>query len=166
MPAKKVSRKKSTAKAPALEFEPGTVAPPPTGTYVKKKERMLDHTFDPVFLAFLQTHNGCVPKQRLFKVGHEEKILERFLGLLPDYEDNALGAYDIGVVWSDIEDRLNEHLVPFAVVFAGDFLCFDHEEGSPPRVVLWNHELSEEDEPATSPVADSFEALLAMLYAG
>lgn len=172
MPAKKATKKTvkkavpSNAKASLLEFEPGTIAGPPSTAYVKKKERMLGNPFDPAFLAFLQEHNGGVPKQRLFKVGRNEKVLERFLCLLPDYEDNALGDYDIGVVWSDIEDRLSDFLVPFAAVFAGDFLCFDHEDANPPRVVLWNHDLSEEDEPSTVPVADSFEAFLGMLYAG
>jgi hypothetical protein len=165
---KKMGTKKSPAqnRAPGpLDFDPGTVAGGFTAAYVEKLQRMLDLEFDPAWLAFLKDHNGGTPRQRYFKLGRNTKVLEFFFSLVPDYEnDERFGQVDVGVVWSQIEDRLDEHLVPFAAVFAGDMLCFNHEEGGPPRVVLWDHERSEEDSPVTLPVADDFASFLSLLF--
>ncbi|MBS1794070.1 MAG: SMI1/KNR4 family protein [Acidobacteria bacterium] len=148
-----------------LEFEPETGAGPLDADYVNEEEEMIGWEFPPEFLEFLKKQNGGVPKKKYFPLGENTKVLERFLCLDADYEESKFGDYDIGVVWSDILDRLNDYLVPFAAVFAGDFLCFDYEdeESETVRVVLWNHDLSEDDEPHTTPVADGFEAFLKML---
>jgi hypothetical protein len=148
-----------------LEFEPGTEAGEFTDEYVKETEEMIELEFEPDFLAFLKKHNGGVPLKPYFKLDENVKVVEGFLSLVPDYaNDDEFGGYDIGVIWSQIEDRLNEYLVPFAAVFAGDFLCFDYEdEGDKPKVVLWNHDLSEEDEPHLTHVADNFRQFLSML---
>lgn len=66
-----------------------------------------------------------------------------------------------------IEDRLNEYLLPFAVLFAGDMLCFDYREGSRPAVVVWLHEESAADcTPVTKPVAANFDEFLSLLFYG
>lgn len=147
-----------------LEFEAGTGAGELDYDYVADKEEMTGLEFPPEFLEFLERQNGGIPKKKYFRVDGKTKVLERFLCLAADYDDNKYGDYDIGVVWSDIEDRLNEYLLPFALVFAGDFLCFNYEENEEtPSVVLWHHEFSEEDEPFTTYVADSFSDFLKML---
>lgn len=149
-----------------LEFEPGTEGGDFDDEYVKETEEMLELEFDPDFIAFLKKHNGGVPNKQYFTLDDNEKVVERFLNLFPDYEENEeFGQYDIGVIWSAIEDRLNEYQVPFAIVYPGDFLCFDHEGEGKPKVVLWDHDLSEEDDPYTIPVADNFTQFLSMLTA-
>ena len=165
--ARKPAGKKTPSRAAStLDFEPGSSAGPFTRAYVKRLQRMLDIEFAPEWLAFLEAHNGGKPRRRYFKMGKNTKVLEFFFSLVPDYEDNErFGDVDVGVIWSQIDDRLNEHLVPFAAVFAGDMLCFDHEGGGTPRVVLWDHERSDEDSPVTEPVADDFASFLALLSA-
>jgi hypothetical protein len=66
-------------------------------------------------------------------------------------------------------DRINDYLIPFAVLFAGDMLCFDYENvdsetGGRPHVVVWFHEESEEDAPVTQLVADNFDEFLSVLH--
>ncbi|HVE57388.1 MAG TPA: SMI1/KNR4 family protein [Pyrinomonadaceae bacterium] len=147
-----------------LEFEPGTEAGEFDDEYVKETEEMLELEFTPEFIAFLKQHNGGIPKKRYFKLDDDVKVVEVFLNLFPDYEDDPkFGQFDIGVVWSEIEDRLNEYLIPFAAVYPGDFLCFDYEDNDPPKIVLWDHNRSLEDEPVTYPVTDNFKQFLALL---
>jgi hypothetical protein len=148
-----------------LEFEPGTDCGKLDAEYVDAKEEMIGWEFPPEFLEFLKTQNGGIPKKKYFPLDGNTKVLERFLCLDADYEESETGDYDIGVVWSDILDRLNDYLVPFAAVFAGDFLCFDYEdeESETVKIVLWNHDLSEDDDPHTTFVADGFKQFLSML---
>jgi hypothetical protein len=147
-----------------LEFEPGTDAGEFDDEYVKDTEEMLAHDFTPDFLKFLKEHNGGVPKKPYFKLDEDVKVVEFFLNLCPDYEDRPeFGQSDIGVVWSQIEDRLNDYLIPFAAVYPGDFLCFDYENNDPPKIVLWDHNRSLEDKPVTYPVTDNFKQFLALL---
>ena len=83
-------------------------------------------------------------------------------------DDDENGWYDIEVVLSDIDTRLTDdedligiNVIPFAVLFAGDFLCLDFREI--PSVVVWYHEESEELNQVTSEVADNFSEFLSML---
>lgn len=87
-----------------------------------------------------------------------------FLDLVKDSKTNPLGQLDIGVVWSSIEDRLDEFLLPFAAVFPGDFLCFDFTKSDEPTVVLWVHDKSDEGAPHTVRVAKNFRAFVGMLF--
>jgi hypothetical protein len=62
-----------------------------------------------------------------------------------------------------ILDRLNDYLVPFAELFAGNFLCFDYEGGGRPKVVVWRHEDSRDESPYTEFVAANFDEFLTKL---
>lgn len=148
-----------------LEFLPGTEAGEFDDQYIKETEDMLRLKFEPDYLAFLEKHNGGVPKKQFFPLDDNVKVVERFLSFVPDYEDNEeFGYYDVAVVWSQISDRLNEYLIPFAIIYPGDFLCFDYEGGGEQaKIVLWDHDLSEELKPYTIPVADNFRQFLSML---
>lgn len=83
----------------------------------------------------------------------------------------VIGQYDIGVVIAQIEDRLTDdedlvgtNLIPFASVFGGDFLCLDFRTlPSQPSVVLWDHNESDELEPVTFHVTDTFENFIELL---
>ena len=131
--------------------------------YVAETEELLGHKFPSDFMEFIKQHNGGIPDQRFFRLGNNVKVIDQFLAFVPDYDNSPYGDLDIRVVWSAIEDRLNKYLVPFALVYPGDYLLFDYAAGSPPKVVLWNHDKSTEGNPVTVPVADSFKDFLSML---
>lgn len=147
-----------------LPLVPGTALGRVDRRHASRTEDLLQLEFTDEFLEFLDRHNGGVPATRNFKLGRNVKVVERFLALLKDYKTHPNGELDLGVVWSSIEDRLDEFLMPFAAVFPGDFLCFDFTEFDDPVVVLWVHDRSSEDEPFTVKVAKDFRAFLAMLF--
>jgi SMI1-KNR4 cell-wall len=132
--------------------------------YASRTEDMLELEFTEEFLEFLDRHNGGVPLTPNFRMGKNVKVIERFLCLVKDYKTRPLGELDIGVVWSQLEDRLGEFLQPFAAVFPGDFLCFDFSSSDNPSVVLWVHDRSDEDAPYTVKVAKNFRAFLGLLF--
>lgn len=149
---------------PSIEFVPNTEAGSFDAAFARKTEEMIGLRFPPEFLEFLKAHNGGVPRKRYFKLDGNVKVLEIFLAVLADYKTNPRGELDIGVVWTLIEDRLNDYLLPFAAAFPGDYLCFDYENNAEnPAVVLWIHDQSEENEPATEFVAENFVKFLSML---
>lgn len=131
---------------------------------LRRTEDMLQLEVTDEFLDFLDRHNGGVPATPNFKLGRNVKVVERFLSLVKDSKTNPLGQVDLGVVWSQIEDRLDEFLMPFAAVFPGDFLCFDFTKSDEPTVVLWVHDQSDEGAPHTVRVAKNFRAFIGMLF--
>jgi hypothetical protein len=122
--------------------------------------------FDPAYTEHLKSYHGGVPVKKFVstKAGSTRRI-ERFLNFVDTHAERnaAYAQYNVNVVWSNIEDRLGPYLVPFVELSGGDFLCFDFADPSRQSVVLWSHELSNEDEPYTEPVADSFVDFLSML---
>jgi hypothetical protein len=150
-----------------IEMLPGTDAGKLDANYIDETEDMMELEFTPDFLEFLEHHNGGVPKKQFFNLGENTKLVERFLCLFADVQNNVeFGQFDIGVIWTQIGDRLSEFQMPFAAVYPGDFLCFDFEpaeDDEKPTVVLWIHDESYEDHPVTLPVADTFEQFLGML---
>lgn len=148
----------------ALDFPPGTSAGPLDPARVLAVEQLVGHAFDEAFLEFLVEQNGGPPRVRLFPVGEDEKVLERFLCLVDARQNPRDAIYDVGAVWSMLKGRLGPGLVPFAVLFPGDFLCFDHAAAGPPSVVWWKHEAPAGAPSApTVPVAGSFTAFLRLL---
>jgi hypothetical protein len=121
--------------------------------------------FDPAYLRHLSRHHGGAPRKRCFKSSEGvEYVIEYFLNFVDYKKDNKLGWYNVGVTWGLIMDRLNDYLIPFAALFAGDFLCFDYEKASRPSVVVWLHEESRQDHPVTEYVAANFDEFLTKLY--
>ena len=148
-----------------VDFEPGSCAGPLDPTEVAEIEEMIGLKFIQSYLEFLASCNGGTPRNRYFDVPNNTKVVERFLCIIKDYKtDNVHGPYNVGVVWSQIGNRLNDYLVPFAALFAGDFLCFDYEGREQPRIVWWDHEKSPPLNPHTEFVANDFESFLGMLY--
>ena len=82
------------------------------------------------------------------------------------------GCYDIGVVETQLDDRLGDDedetgtfIIPVAVLFAGDFVCLDfRKDKENPEVCIWYHEMSEYLAPYTKRIAGSFTEFLSMLY--
>ncbi len=148
-----------------LEIEDDTCAGELKPQAVSEIEKMIGQRLNSDYVEFLKRCNGGSPRKRYFDVGGNSKVVERFLCILEDYKTNSDGAYDVGVVWSQIEDRLNSYLVPFAALFAGDFLCFDYaKQPHNPAVVLWDHDLSDEKKPHTKFIAEDLNDFLKMLY--
>src|SRR3954463_12137835 len=151
---------------PDLDYVPGSFVGPLDRAEITKFEKWLHASgydrihFDPTYVEYLARFHGGVPRKRYFQtkagVGH---VLERFLNFLPSGSGSALEEYNVEATWSNVSDRTGLHLMPFGELFAGDLLCFDHEQGNPPKVVVWFHE-----HPAhTEPVADSFLEFLGQL---
>lgn len=143
---------------------PGSSASSLSADRLAVAETSLGIKFSGKYVDFLRATNGGEPTHRFFAMAGTEKVVERFLSVVEDYKSDPLGCYDVGVVWSQIEDRLNDSLVPIAVVFPGDFLCLDFSESSEPAVVLWDHEESREDAPSLTRVAPSFQDFVLMLH--
>jgi hypothetical protein len=131
------------------------------------QDRGMPIVFDPSYIRHLSRYHGGIPKKRCFKTETgKENVIERFLHFADEKkgDKDRLGWYHVNVAWSMMVDRLNDYLIPFAVLFAGDMLCFDYEQGDRPSVVVWLHEESKEDHPVTEFVAANFEEFLTNLY--
>jgi len=149
----------------SLQFEPNTSGPAFSSARLRVVESELGVELPHDFLEVLRAANGGIPSARHLSISGNERQIDRFLSIFDDYKNHPLGIYDIEVVWSQIEDRLGESLVPFAALSNGDFLCFSYgPEERTPSVVLWDHECSLADEPSVQPVARSFSDLLKKLH--
>lgn len=147
-----------------ISFKSGTSGDVVDLDYVREVEEEIGVSFPESFLELMKVYNGGIPFEQYFDLSGNEKVIERFLSFIPNYKENEIGCYDIEVVWSQIEGRLNDFLCPFAVLFAGDFLCFDCENREEPRVVLWDHENSQDDSPVLIEVAQDFDSFLKLLH--
>ena len=148
-----------------LEYDPNSCAGPVNYEEITFTERVFEFHFDPAYLQQLERCNGGVPRKRLFAVPGNIKVIDRFLCVISNVSANERhGWNDMGVVITQIEDRLGEFMVPFAALFAGDYLCFDGENSNPPQIVVWDHERSRAGSPVTTPVADDFRTFLSLLY--
>lgn len=138
---------------------------------LKREEEMWRVKLPADYREILLNTNGGVPHKREFECSNHMYMIVSFLCVLEKTEHNEYGFYDIDVVLSQIEDRLtnNEDLVgcellPIAELFAGDYLCLDFRENKePPTICVWSHEESEELEPVTYKVADTFSEFIEML---
>jgi len=147
-----------------LGIDPATTAAPFADSALADIEDMIHLPLPADYVEHLRKHNGGKPRRRYFRVGRNEKVIERFLCIVADYKKDPNGEFDLGVVWSDVADRMEDRLVPFASLFAGDYLCFDYQSSKAnPKVVVWDHELSRVGRVTQHAVADSFEEFLSLL---
>jgi hypothetical protein len=121
---------------------------------------------DGSYIQHLSQYHGGKPGKQCFRTqSGRERVLERFLNFVKDYKKGKWGVYHVEVMRCLIEDRLNEYLLPFAVLFGGDMLCFDYTQGERPAVVVWMHEESADaGAPVTEPVAPDFAQFLRLLH--
>ncbi|TCO68981.1 SMI1/KNR4 family protein [Marinisporobacter balticus] len=123
------------------------------------------------FKDFLRKSNGAIPVTNVFSYNDREYVVERFLCLLDEPQsDDVNGWYDIEVVLSQIDTRLTDdedlvgaNIIPFAALFAGDFVCMDFRNDNTPSVLVWFHEESEDFNPVTVEVAESINEFFDML---
>jgi hypothetical protein len=153
-----------------LGYDPSSLVGPLELQRVRKLEKYLQDSempvvFDTSYVQHLYKYHGGVPKKRCFQtVEGDEQVIDRFLNFVDHKADEENGGYNVGVVWTLIEDRLNDYLVPFAALGGGDMLCFDYHPSGRPSVVVWRHEESRQDRPVTEFVAANFDDFLLKLY--
>ena len=146
-------------------------------TYRPDSERMADVErkwrvkLPDEFRSLLMEYNGGIPEKREFQSGKQTRMIERFLCIKETGIDEDYADYDINVVLTQIggrivsnPNRLGYELIPIAALFAGDLLCLDYRESAKPSVCVWFHEESEEWEPVTEKVAESFSEFMAKLF--
>jgi len=155
-----------------IEMLPGSIALPlPDDDFVTESEQELHVVFPEDYRDFVKRFGGGKPVLRSFVASGHEWAIDRFLCLLENYADNPCGDYDIGVVWSELFDRMTDapdsvgaSMVPIAVLFASDFVCLDYRTSRErPAVVVWLHEESDEWAPVICPVASTFTDFLQLL---
>jgi len=151
----------------------GSIAPLANSDRIERLEKWCRIKLPDSYLSFLEHANCGIPQTSCsFMTGSYERVIERFLCLLdnPNSEPDK-GSYEISVVITQLEDRLADdeelvgmNLIPVAALFGGDFVCLDYRENkNDPKVVVWDHEQSDELSPATEVVANSFEEFLELL---
>lgn len=156
-----------------ITFEKDNYLPKPSDELIDETEGALRVIFPKDFIAFLKQHNGAVPNEKEFNFRGHQYYVERFLDLIDADEDNPYECYDIEFIITQLEDRLvtesteyGVEIVPFALLFAGDFVCFDYRGGQDnenPPVCIFYHEMSVEDKPCALKIANSFTEFLNML---
>ena len=119
----------------------------------------------------LMKDNGGIPEKRNFQYGKRERMIERFLCIKEKNTDEDYAWYDINVILTQVEERMcsdpdsvGNNIIPIAELFAGDLLCLDYRESDSPQVCIWFHEESDEWEPVTEKVADSFSEFIKILF--
>lgn len=154
-----------------LAVKPATIVTPlPDERLLSQREKSWQVKLPADYRQFLRWYNGCIPQEQVFSCGNWDYVVERFLCLVADYEQEA-AIYDIEVVESQVGERLTSNsdqagiaVLPIAALFSGDFLCLDYRPSKEqPKVVIWYHETSGEFEPDTTPVASSFTDFLTLL---
>ena len=140
------------------------VLPVPTTELLVEKERKWRLTLPSDYRDFIIKYNGGEPVECEFKCNNRNYLITRFLCILKNIKESESGWYDIGVVESQIGERLTDNedllgieVLPIAELFAGDYLCLDFRNNKEtPEVCVWSHEESDEFDPVTYKAADTF----------
>jgi hypothetical protein len=142
---------------------------PPSEQEILRSQKSYRVKYPKDYLAFLKDDNGGVPVNRCFDTKNNTKVVDRFLPQMDDpNSDPVHGQYDVGVVWSQIFDRLSgdpdqygAKLIPVVALEFGDMVCLDfRKKPNAPEIVVWYHDQSEEYKPVTEKIADSFSEFL------
>ena len=154
-----------------MKVKTESILPAPSDQRILEFESNCRITLPEEFKKFIKEYNGAVPETKVFFDGRSERMVERFLSLLDDFKsDDVNGWYDIEVVLSQIDTRLGDdedligyNVIPFAALFAGDFVCLDCRKSGIAPVVVWFHEESDDFSPVFSTVAASVTEFFEML---
>ncbi len=147
------------------------IHPIPTDELLKEKERKWRLILPMDYRNFIINYNGGIPNEKMFECNGHGYAVTRFLCVLKNIRETQDGWYDISVVESQIGERLtdNEDLIgvevlPIAELFGGDYVCLDYRINKEnPSVCVWNHEESDDFDPVTYKVTDSFAQFIEML---
>ena len=152
--------------------EESIIMPLPDDELIQSFEEYHEVELPEDYKEFLKKYSGAIPEERNFKnkKGYTF-VVERFLCLLEGpIKDQKNGEYDIGVVITQLDDRIvvdedatGSCVIPIAALFSGNFLCLDFRKRKVPSVAVWLHEESEEFEPVLVKVAKDFTQFINML---
>jgi hypothetical protein len=151
-----------------LEIVENTALPAPSEYLIEKFEIDYRVKLPDKFVKFFLNGNGAKVRPNTFDFRGNTYAIERFLCFLDRPQDNEIeGWYDIGVVITQLDERLvndeeliGMNIIPFAFLFAGNYICLDYRSGDVPSVCIWYHETSEDLNPATETIFPSFSDFL------
>lgn len=155
-----------------MEIKDGSVIDPvPDDNLLSEKERKWRIKLPNAYKEFIKKNNGAIPIKDSFNCNHHNYVIERYLCILKVIGQSDDEFYDIGVVSTQLEERIvsdedliGVELLPIAVLFAGDFVCLDYRNDSEePSVCVWDHEESANLEPVTYFASNNFEEFLKVL---
>lgn len=120
------------------------------------------------------SHKNYVEQYTNFQLGQMEQAVagqEPKINGFTQKKDNMQIKPD-SILLSQVEERLTDNpdlvgyeMIPIAAMFAGDFVSLDFTDNrEEPSVCIWSHEESDELEPVTYKVANTFTEFLKMLY--
>ena len=147
------------------------IQPIPDAELLAQKEKNWRLVLPADYRDFIVKYNGGIPNEKSFACSGHNYAITRFLCMLKNVQESPNGWYDISVVESQIGERLtdNEDLIgvevlPIAELFAGDYVCLDYRtDKENPCICVWNHEESEDFNPVTIKVSDTFSEFVQML---
>lgn len=148
------------------------VKPLPNQQLLRKNEEYFRVKFPEEYVSFICEYNGGIPVKNTITFNNHDFAIERFLCILENYQDDDVnGWYDIGVIETQIGERLTDNedligaeIIPIAFLFAGDFVCLDYRKSAEkPEICIWYHEQSEPFKPVTNKIAENFEQFINML---
>lgn len=152
--------------------ENSVIKPLPDDSLFMEKETIWRLPLNQEFRTFFANNNGGIPIHDGFVFNQHSYAIVRFLCILRDPNAaGVLGEYDIDVVESEIGERLTDNedlvgmeVVPIGELFGGDYICLDFRKDiNHPEVCIWFHEESDDFDPVTQKVANSFTEFLSML---
>ncbi|CAM4030897.1 SMI1/KNR4 family protein [Listeria booriae] len=155
-----------------MDIREGTIITPlPEETLLLDRERKWRVKLPIAYKEFIKKYNGSSPIKDSFLCNKHEYTVDRFLCILQVTGNNENEYYDIGVVKTQLDERIvtdedlvGTELLPIAVLFAGDFVCLDYRDSTEePTVCVWNHEESGDLDPVTYFLCDSFTTFLNLL---
>ncbi|MDQ0206981.1 SMI1/KNR4 family protein [Alkalicoccobacillus murimartini] len=143
------------------------VKPLPSVEVVKQEEEYWNAKLPLSLKNILIKANGAIPLEKEFSTEQSSYVIERFLCIVED-TDTDNGVLDIDVTRTRLDERIifdedvaGAQLLPFAVLFAGDYLCLNYYENEEePKVYVWKHEESSDMEPYIEFVADNLNEFL------
>lgn len=152
--------------------EKSIITPLPDDILIAEKEKKWRLLLPNTYKEFLKKYNGGIPQENSFNHAGHNYVITRFLGIVRDIKASDLGWYDIGVVESQIGERLTNNMdligmevMPIAELFGNDYICLDFRDSiEKPVVCIWYHEESTEFAPITEKVADGFDEFIEILH--
>lgn len=154
-----------------MNMQPNSIITDDISERIRKVEKYCRIKFPDSYVNFIKNNNVGVPIKNEFLCSNHYYAIDRFLGFVNDFRTSPLGWYDISVVLTQIDTRLTDNpklvgdeMIPIVMLFAGDYVCLDYRQNKEePSVCVWDHEASDEFDPVTYHVADTFPEFIAML---
>ncbi|WP_130859733.1 SMI1/KNR4 family protein [Gracilibacillus phocaeensis] len=149
------------------------IYPLPDDMLLAEKESKWRIHLPEAYKEFIKKYNGGIPIKDRFTCHNHLYALDRFLCILQVSGENDDEYYDIGVVRTQLDERIvfdenvvGAELLPILALFAGDFVCLDYTDNvEEPSVCVWSHEASSDLQPVTYTISNNYAAFLNSLTA-